>query len=329
MRKGPGSGVAVIIPCLNEAVTIGGVLDEFRKTLPDAELVVIDNNCTDTTAQIAAARGATVLRERRPGKGHAVRKALREIDAEVYLLVDGDGTYPAAAAPDLLAPILADDADVVIGGRLDASTDSEFHWVNRAGNRLFLAVVNFIFGARVSDLLTGYRAMTREFVRRTPVLSTGFELETELSILALERGFRTVEIPVRLTSRPDGSHSKIKVVDDGIRILSAIFTLLRDYRPLTFFGGMGLVAMVLGLIPGGFVTWEFRHTGQVRVPTALLAVGLEVIGMTLIGTGVVLTTLARRFREIDHHLAVLERLVERSNERTPAPRRGVDTMHGS
>jgi hypothetical protein len=163
-----------------------------------------------------------------------------------------------------------------------------------------------IFGARISDLLTGYRAMTREFVRRSPILSTGFELETELTVLALERGFRTIEIPVQLASRPTGSHSKIRVVSDSLRILNAIFTMLRDYRPLTFFGGIGLCAILLGLVPGLFVTWEYTRTGQVRIPMAVLATGLEIAGVVSTMTGVVLTTLARRFREIDYQLAGLE-----------------------
>jgi glycosyltransferase involved in cell wall biosynthesis len=248
-----------------------------------------------------------VVRERRRGKGHAVRRGLREVDADVYLLVDGDGTYPASEARRMVQPILDDEADVVIGGRLDAASRSELRRLNRLGNRFFLAVVNLIFGARVSDLLTGYRAMSREFVRHAPILSSGFELETELTILALERGYRTVELPVRLVSRPEGSASKIRVVGDGLRILNAIFTLLRDYRPLSFFGGLGLGAILLGLGPGIFVTWEFTRTGAVRVPTAVLAVGLVLTGLILLLTGVMLTTVARRFREIDHQLIGLER----------------------
>ena len=191
------------------------------------------------------------------------------------------------------------------------------------GNQFFLAVVNSIFGARVSDLLTGYRVMSREFVKRTPILSSGFELETELTILSLERGFRTIELPVQLVRRPDGSRSKIRVVGDGLRILSAIITLLRDYRPFTFFGGLGLGACLLGLVPGLFVTWEFLHTGAVRIPTAVLATGLELAGLTSMLVGVVLTTLARRFRELDHQLAVVQRGLERVSVAAPPGNRPV------
>lgn len=297
--------VAVIIPCLNEEATVGAVLDGFRSSLPEAALYVIDNNSTDQTAQVARARGGHVLRETRPGKGFAVRKAFREIDADVYLLVDGDDTYPAEDGGRMLAPILDGTADVVVGARLGSDSRSEFRWVNRLGNRILLWFLNRMFGAKVTDLLSGYRAMTREFVKQVPVLSVGFELETELSVLALERAFRTVEIPVRLRSRPEGSHSKISVVRDGFRILNAIFTMLRDYRPLTFFGWAGVVAAYLGILPGLFVTYEFMQRGTVRVPTAVLATGLVLSGLILMLVGVVLTALNRRFRELDHRLTLL------------------------
>jgi glycosyltransferase involved in cell wall biosynthesis len=309
--------VAVVIPCLDEAPTIARVVSSFRAVLPGAELVVVDNGSSDGTAEIARNAGARVLTERRRGKGHAVRKAFNEVWADVYLLVDGDGTYPAEDAPRLIEPILCDEADVVIGGRLEPGARSQFRSVNRVGNHLLLKTVNLVFGTRVSDLLTGYRAMSREFVDRAPVLSTGFELETELTILALERGFRTIEIPVTLGARPDGSHSKIQVLGDGLRILNAIFTLLRDYRPLTFFGGAGLALVLLGLAPGLFVTWEFTQTGAVRIPTAVLATGFEIVGLTLILTGITLTTVARRFREIDHQLARVRSELGRRNRRPP------------
>lgn len=303
--------IAVIIPCLDEASTIGAVVADFRRELPEAEIIVVDNGSRDDTGAIAAASGATVLREARRGKGHAVRKGLRAVDADVYLLVDGDGTYPASKARTLLQPIVDEEADVVIGGRLDELSQSDFHWLNRLGNHLFLATVNAIFRTRITDLLTGYRAMSREFVRRSPILSGGFELETELTILALDRGFRTIEVSVQLVSRADGSHSKIRVFADGFRILAAIFTLLRDFRPFTFFGGTGLAVMLAGLAPGSFVVWEFTRTHEVRIPTALVATGLELVGVTLVLTGVMLTTFARRFREIDYQLAALEQDLQR------------------
>jgi len=309
--------VAVIIPCLDEALTIGSVVSDFRSVLPEAAIVVVDNGSADDTARVAAAHGAEVLQERRRGKGFAVRWAFRLVEADVYLLVDGDGTYPAAEARRLIQPILDDEADVVIGGRLDPASRGEFRPLNRLGNWLFLATVNAIFGARITDLLTGYRAMSRDFVKRAPVLATGFELETELTILALEREFRTIEVPVTLTSRRAGSHSKIHVFGDGFRILNAIFSLLRDYRPLTFFGSLGLLSIVAGLLPGIFVTWEYTRTHEVRVPSAVLATGLELVGLMLIIAGVILTTLSRRFREIDHQVASLQQEVRRQGTAPP------------
>jgi len=298
--------IAVVVPCLNEEATIGLVVRKFRTVLPTAELYVVDNDSTDATERVAREAGATVLRETRRGKGHAVRKAFREVEADIYILVDGDDTYPAEEAPRLIQPILDGDADVVVATRLGGDTRSEFRWVNRLGNRLLLGALNLVFGVRLTDLLSGYRVMTREYVKQAPVLASGFELETELSILAFEREFRTVEIPVRVRSRPEGSHSKIRVMGDGFRILSAILTLLRDYRPLSFFGGLGLLCAVLGLLPGIFVTIEFLERGTVRIPTAVLATGLEVWAITLVLAGVILQALNRRFRELDHRLNLVE-----------------------
>jgi glycosyltransferase involved in cell wall biosynthesis len=303
--------VAVIIPCLNEEATIASVLRGFREILPAAALCVVDNNCVDATARIAHESGAAVLRETRPGKGWAVRKAFKEVEADIYLLVDGDATYPLEEARRMLQPIIDGVADVVVGARLGAETGSEFHWINRLGNRILLGFVNVMFHTRLTDLLSGYRAMSREFVKQAPILSTGFELETELSILALERDFRAIEIPVRLKNRPPGSRSKINASRDGLRILNAIFTLLRDYRPLSFFGGAGVCCVILGVIPGVFVTVEFMEHGTVRVPTAVLATGLVLSGLLLILVGVILTTLNRRFRELDHRLNRLEDEVRR------------------
>ena len=297
--------IAVIVPCLNEEATIGQVLADFAGTLPGAQLFVIDNNCTDRTARIAAAAGAVVLRETRPGKGHATRKAFRDVDAEIYIMVDGDNTYPARDAIQMLLPILQGTADVVVGARLDAASASEFHWLNRFGNKVLLRTLNLMFRADITDLLSGYRVMTREFVEQVTVLSSGFELETELSILAFERGFRTQEVPVSLRARPAGSTSKIHIVRDGLRILGTILALLRDYRPMSFFGSAGVISILLGLGPGVFVTLEFFKLGTVRIPTAILATAMVLSGLLLILVGVILTALSRRFRELDHRMNLL------------------------
>jgi len=306
----PGQRTAVIIPCLNEEMTIGVVIASFRSALPDAQIVVVDNGSHDRTGEIATQQGATLLREQRRGKGNAVRKAFRDIEADIYVLVDGDATYPSDRVADLIAPILADTADVVVGTRLDPESGSDFRTVNRLGNWLMLEAVNTVFAATITDLLSGYRVMTREFVRQVPMLASGFEVETELSILALERGFRTVEVPVRLVARPDGSRSKIRVVRDGFRILYAILTLFRDYRPFAFFGALGFVSMLAGLAPGVWVSIEFIERGTVRIPTAVLATGLEIVGFVSVLTGVVLAALSRRFREIDYRLDRVQAAVD-------------------
>lgn len=315
---------AVIIPCLNEEMTIGGVIDSFRAMLPAAEIVVVDNASDDRTAAISLDHDARVLQEGRRGKGHALRKAFWEVDADIYIMVDGDGTYPASRVVDLIAPVLTDRADMVVGVRLEPESGSEFRAANRAGNWLLRKAFNAVFGAHISDLLSGYRVMTRAFVRQVPMLSAGFEVETELSILALERSFRTVEIPIRLTARAKGSRSKIRIWRDGLKISNAILTLFRDYRPLSFFGTLGIIAMLAGLAPGIFVTIEFIEYGTVRIPTAVLATGLEIVGFTFVMTGVVLEALSRRFREIDYRLdriqaaAADQRVTGRnSGDRTP------------
>jgi glycosyltransferase involved in cell wall biosynthesis len=303
--------IAIIIPCLNEEATIASVVEKFRTVLPDATVCVIDNGSTDATGRLAREVGAVVFRETRRGKGYAVRKGFRDVEADVYILIDGDDTYPVEEAPRLLQPILSDEADVVVATRLDGDARGGFRFINRFGNRLLLGVLNVVFGVRLTDLLSGYRLMKRDFVKQAPVLASGFELETELSILAFERGFRTVEMPITLRARPPGSHSKIRVFRDGLRILSAILTLLRDYRPLTFFGSAGLALAVVGLVPGVFVTVEFIERGTVRIPTAVLATGLEVWALTLFLTGVILQTLNRRFRELDHRLTLVEDEIRR------------------
>jgi glycosyltransferase involved in cell wall biosynthesis len=217
--------IAVLIPCLNEEATIGLVVKKFKAVLPGAALYVVDYKSTDDTERVAREAGAVVMRETRCGKGHAVRKPFREVEADRYILVDGDDTYPAEDAPRLLQPILDNEADIVVVTRPGTAVRSDIRWINRIGNRLLLGTLNLVFGMRLTDLLSGYRIMTREYVKQAPVLASGFELETELSILAFERGFRTVEIPVRLRNRPVGSHSKIRVWGDGVRILAVIFAL--------------------------------------------------------------------------------------------------------
>ncbi|HET9344249.1 MAG TPA: glycosyltransferase family 2 protein [Candidatus Limnocylindrales bacterium] len=297
--------IAVFIPCLDEEPTIGKVVDDFRRELPDAAIFVIDNGSTDRTAQVAEEHGAQVVRELRKGKGFAVRTAFRRIDADILIMVDGDDTYPAEAVGALLRPVLEGLADMTVGSRLMHGTSSDFGPLNRLGNWIYPTLLRFLLRTRLTDVLSGFRVMTREFVRGIPIASTGFEIEAELTVKAVERGYRVIELPIDLRSRPEGSHSKIRIFADGWRILWTIILLFRDYRPLSFFGGLGLVLMIVGLIPGIVVLVEFLETGLVpRLPSAVLAAALELAGILLIGIGVILSAVNRRFEELEGRLAM-------------------------
>jgi len=297
--------IAILIPCHNEEPTVAEVVTAFRAELPDAQVYVFDNNSTDRTAERALAAGAKVLTEPRQGKGFVVQSMFRRVEADVYVMVDGDATYPAAEVRRLMAPVIADEADMVVGSRLHSQTQSEFRQINRWGNRLVLALLNSIFGVRLTDILSGYRAFNRKFVKGLPLFGGGFEIETELTIKAIARGWRIVEIPTTLTSRPEGSHSKIKFFRDGAIILNTILALFRDYKPLTFFGSVGLLIVLVAFIPEVWIVIQGLRTRSVsHLLWAVLAVGLSLTGMVLIVAGLILHTIVRRFQEIEHTLQV-------------------------
>jgi glycosyltransferase involved in cell wall biosynthesis len=294
------------MPCYNEELTIRDVVSQFRAELPDAEIYVFDNNSTDRTVAEAKTAGALIFHEKRQGKGYVVQSMFRKISADVYVMVDGDGTYPAPEVHRLIEPILTDEADIVIGSRLHREANSQFKTRNRLGNRFFLYVLNYTLGASITDMLSGYRAFNRAFVKGVPLFGGGFETETELTIKALNRGFRIVEVPVNLTTRPEGSFSKIRIFRDGFLILNTLLALFRDYKPLTFFGGVGLFIIALGFIPGVIVIYEFFETGLVpRLPSVVLAVGLILCGLLSITVGLILHTIVRRSQELDHQLRTL------------------------
>lgn len=313
-----GHRIAVLIPCFNEEKTIGDVVRDFRAQLPDADIYVFDNNSTDNTAEKAKQAGATVRFEKRQGKGNVIRSMFREIDTDIYIMVDGDGTYPADRVHELIKPIVAGEADMVIGSRLHPASKRQFRSLNWFGNRFFRFLMNSIFRVQITDLLSGYRAFSRRFVKNIPILSRGFEIETELTVKSLERRYRIVEIPVNLSPRPEGSESKIKIFRDGILIFNTIFALLRDYKPLTAFGSIGLFIIACGLIPGIIVIREFLSTGYIlRVPSAILAVGLILSGLLVTILGLVLHAIARHFQEIDYQLQNLSEIIhKRSEEKT-------------
>jgi hypothetical protein len=227
----------------------------------------------------------------------------QRVDADIYIMVDGDATYDAHAVHELIQPVLLQDADMVVGSRLHSDSKSEFKKLNRVGNNIFQGVLNSIFHVRLTDILSGYRVFSRAFVKNIPIFAGGFAIEAELTIKALERGYRIQEVPTNLVTRPDGSFSKIRHVHDGMLIVQMIVSLFRDYKPLTFFGSLGLLSMAAGLVLGVPVISEYLHTGLVpRLPSAVLAVGFMLSGMLTIAVGLVLHTTARRFQELEYQL---------------------------
>lgn len=288
--------IAVIIPCYNEAPTIARVVDNFRRELPEAAIYVYDNNSTDGTAEIARGRGAIVRHEPRQGKGNVCRQMFRDIDADCYLMVDGDDTYPAESARSLCAPVLAGEADMVVGDRLSNGTYAEenkraFHGF---GNNLVRAMIKWIYGYSFDDVMTGYRAMSRPFVKTFPVLSEGFQIETELSIHAVDHRWRIKDVPIEYRDRPEGSESKLNTVSDGIKVVAMIGTLFKDYRPLKFFSLVALLFAVFGLALGMPIVVEYFQTGLVpRFPTAMLAASFMFLCGLSLATGFILDSVAK------------------------------------
>lgn len=282
----------------NEEVTIGKVVRDFKAALPGAAVYVYDNNSTDRTAEIAAAEGAIVRREPRQGKGNVIRAMFEDIDADVYVMADGDDTYPADAAPAMVAKVL-DGYDMVIGDRLSSTYFQEnkrpFH---NFGNRLVRGSINGLFNAHVTDIMTGYRAFSFTFVKTYPVLSRGFEVETEMTIHSLNNNLRLYEMPIQYRDRPEGSVSKLDTVGDGIKVMSTIFRMIREYKPLPFFGGLGLIIGIVGIVLCGTVTFEFAKTGVVtHFPTLIGAVMLVIAGLLLIIAGIILDVMAKNDRK--------------------------------
>lgn len=307
--------VAVIIPCYNEAIAITKVVGDFRRELPGAQIWVYDNNSTDDTARLAHKAGAHVRHEQRRGKGNVVRSMMRDIDADCYVMVDGDDTYPAEAAPEMVRLVLDEGYDMVNGDRLSTTYFEENKSVlHDLGNRLVRGMINLLFSSNVRDIMTGYRAMGFGFTKTLPVLSRGFELETEMTIHALDKNMKLIEVPVAYRDRPEGSQSKINSVVDGAKVIGMIFNLVREYRPLMFFGVIGLLLMIIGSIFFGGVVAEFFQTGLVpRVPTLVVSMLLVVMGLLMISTGLILDGTAHKARktfEIDLNELMWRRRLE-------------------
>ncbi|ASF40839.1 glycosyl transferase [Halobacillus halophilus] len=292
--------IAVLLPCYNEEQTIGAVIEDFRKELPDADIYVYDNNSKDRTSEVAREHGAIVKKEFRQGKGHVVRSMFRDIDADYYVMADGDRTYPARFVHQLLEPLKNQEANIVIGDRLSNGTYVEenkrkFH---NLGNNMVRGLINFLYKSDLKDIMTGYRAFDRLFVKSMPVMSPGFEIETEMTIHTLDKRFMIKEIPIEYKDRPEGSESKLNTLSDGYKVLNKIFTLFKEYKPMLFFSFWSILFLVFGLIAGVPVIIEFLETGFIdKIPSAILAVGLVILSVLSFACGLILDTVAANFKK--------------------------------
>lgn len=318
MDGGETSGlqVAVLIPCYNEAVAIPQVVRDFRAALPHAGVYVYDNNSGDGTAAAAAAAGAIVRHEPWQGKGNVMRRMFSDVEADIYVIVDGDGTYHAASAPRLIDALLGQQLDMVVGARLEQAS-AAYRPGHRLGNRALTGLVSMIFGRNIRDMLSGYRVFSRRFVKSFPAMSTGFEIETELSVHALELRMKIAEIDTPYGARPEGSASKLSTIRDGWRILKLVSHLMKEERPADFFGATFLALLVLSLGLGVPVIAEFVQTGLVpRVPTAILATGIMVLAFLMLTCGIILETVTTSRREMKR-LAYLQ-IPLRTRDYSPA-----------
>lgn len=290
--------IAVLLPAYNEAVAIGEVIATFAAALPGARIYVYDNNSTDDTAQVARDAGAIVCSERRQGKGHVVRRMFADIEADIYVMCDADDTYDAAAAPGLVSRLVQDNLDMVVAART-AISDTAYRPAHELGNWMLTGLVRLIFGDEFRDMLSGFRVFSRRFVKSFPIMSGGFEIETELTIHALELELPVAEVPTSFKDRPAGSISKLNTISDGVRILWMILALLKQERPLQVFSCVGGVLMLISLAIAWPLLPEYLATGLVpRLPTALLATGLMLLGWLCVLNGLILDTVTRGRQEI-------------------------------
>ena len=295
--------IAVLIPCYNEAATIEKVISDFKAELPQAKIYVYDNNSTDGTYEIALRAGAIVRREYRQGKGNVVRSMFRDICAECYVLVDGDDTYPAKHVHEMVAKVLENGADMVVGDRLSTTYFTENKRpLHNSGNKLVRRLVNFMFKGNIKDIMSGYRAFSYLFVKSYPIITKGFELETDMTIFALDKNLHVCSVPIEYTDRPEGSFSKLNTFSDGFKVLVTIFNMCKNYRPFSFFGLIALALFILGV--GIFlpVFTEFLQTGLVlRFPTLFVALFIILASIMSFVCGLILETVSVNNRQLYEH----------------------------
>ena len=294
------SKIAIIIPCFNEELTIANVISDCRKCLPQADIYVCDNNSKDDTAKIAKESGAIVMYETRQGKGNVIRKMFREVEADCYVVIDGDGTYSLKYAKQMCDMVIENNVDMVVGDRLSTTyfkiNKRPFH---NFGNKLVRFIINKIFRSNVKDIMSGYRVMSRFFVKSFPCLSEGFEIETEMTIHALDRKFTIKEIPIDYNERPQGSFSKLNTFPDGILVLKTIFMLFKDYKPFYFFSIVAFLLFIISMILFIPIFIEFLQTGKVpRYPTLIVSGAIATISIVMFACGIILQTIVRKHNEI-------------------------------
>lgn len=291
--------IAVLLPCYNEAAAIGPVVSDFREALPEATVYVVDNNSTDNTVAVAREAGAVVLSEKHQGKGYVVRRMFSDIEADVYVLADGDGTYHAPSSAVMVEQLVSGNLDMVVGIRQSRPQEQTYRRGHQFGNQLFTRMVGLLFGNDFTDILSGYRVMSQRFVKSFPASTRGFEIETQLTIHALELALPCAEYATPYMARPEGSHSKLNTYRDGTRILLAILVLFKETRPLAFFGLLAVLCASASVGLGIPVVIEYLHTGLVpRFPTAILASGIGVMALIFVIAGITLDTVSRNHREL-------------------------------
>ena len=303
--------IAILIPCYNEAITIGKVVNDFRREIPEAEIHVFDNNSNDNTSDVALEAGAIVHLVKIQGKGSVVRQMFRAVDADIGVMVDGDDTYPANRVRAIIEPVLNGSAEMTVGTRLQEHEDASFRPLHVFGNQLVLRSINSLFGAKLNDVLSGYRAFSKRFMNTTPILSRGFEIETELTLHALENQLPLVEVPVAYGVRPEGSESKLHTFRDGYRVLKNILRMYKDYRPLMFFSLIGSVLLAGSLFIGAIIINEWLTNQSVAPARAVLATGMGLVGIFSVATGLILDTVNRRSREL--MVLITDQLIEKQN----------------
>jgi glycosyltransferase involved in cell wall biosynthesis len=311
--------IAVTIPCYNESLTIEKVVSDFRQALPSATIYVYDNNSTDGTAEAARRAGAVVRRVHNQGKGNVVRRMFSDIDADIYVMVDGDATYPAHRAPELVARVAAGEADMVVGSRAETYTATHVRRFHRFGNELIRRLINVLFRSALTDVLSGFRCFSRRFVKGIGVLSAGFEIETELTLQALDKKFVVAEVPIEYFDRPKGSTSKLNTYLDGLLIMQTILSVFKDYKPLACFSYLAALFFLASALFGSVPIYDFITTGRVtHQATAVLAASTALVAILSMLTGVILDSITRRNREM--YQLLVDHVIYNGDDETAPPR---------